>query len=114
MTRQVKPCGTVAAYHRHIANGEAADEACRKAHSANVYATCGRRQRARIRALGRLARLFPATIAALRDEEAAKGDGTSKANAAAYRRAQGRLARDCEPKVYAVLLAEELARKDRS
>ena len=33
MSRELKPCGTNAAYARHLANGEEACDACKKAHS---------------------------------------------------------------------------------
>jgi hypothetical protein len=31
--RELKPCGTEAAYRRHLRNGEPTDEACRAAHA---------------------------------------------------------------------------------
>lgn len=33
-TRPLAPCGTEAAYHRHVRNGEPKDDACRMAHAA--------------------------------------------------------------------------------
>jgi DNA-binding NarL/FixJ family response regulator len=37
MTRQLKPCGSPAAYRRHIRHGEPACDACLKAHAAAIY-----------------------------------------------------------------------------
>jgi len=43
---QLLPCGTLAAYRRHLRHGETADEACRHANAAHGIATDRRRRQA--------------------------------------------------------------------
>jgi hypothetical protein len=69
---QLAPCGTDAAYHRHRANGENADPACRAAHAAANRPA----NRACERALEHLAREHAARFLELLDhyrQEAARG-----------------------------------------
>lgn len=68
MARELKACGTVAAYVRHKRAGEEPCDACREAYNAGHVP----RAKARSRALGRLARMFPQQYAALFAEELAK------------------------------------------
>lgn len=74
MARELRPCGTVAAYVRHLRHGEEPCDDCRKANNdaQNSNPRAKAYQRARIRALGHLALIYDATYRALLDEELAK------------------------------------------
>ena len=74
MARELKPCGTPAAYSRHRSHGEEACRACKDAVAANRRANDRGRAyaRARIRALGRLSRAYSTAYQALLAEEMAK------------------------------------------
>ncbi|MCP2339214.1 hypothetical protein [Actinomadura rupiterrae] len=115
MSSDLRPCGTRAAYERHRRHGQPIDEACRKAKSAYVYAKRGGYQRARNRALTRLARTFPEMFARLEAEHFA-ADGVTSRSGGVYqrsrRRAMAELARTL-PERYAPLLAAELAAEAR-
>lgn len=76
MARQLQPCGTPAAYQRHRHRGEPIDDACRVAVNAYVTAyrkaTGYRHNKARSRALTRLARRYHEAYRTLLAEEMAK------------------------------------------
>lgn len=74
MPRELKPCGTVAAYQRHLARGETPCPACARerreyARQRPRSAYVRRTDRARQRALKRLAQMFPAQFDELFAEE---------------------------------------------
>lgn len=71
MPRQLKPCGTEAAYQRHRRRGEEPCEPCKQAAREVRYPRSGIYQRARIRALGQLGREYRARYLELLDEELA-------------------------------------------
>ncbi|MCP2339215.1 hypothetical protein [Actinomadura rupiterrae] len=105
------PCGTTSGYQRHIRHGERPCDACRKVNSAHTYARHGEAQRARTRALTRLAHAHPDAFAALEIREFAADGVTTRSGPAyqrAHRRAKSELAR-LLPTEYADLLAAELA-----
>jgi hypothetical protein len=76
MARELKPCGTPAAYARHLYHDEPPCESCRAAHSAHKTESNSERSRfraaARQRALTRLKRKFPKTYRAFLEEELAR------------------------------------------
>lgn len=76
MARDLQPCGTPAAYQRHLRRGEEPCDPCLTA--ANAYKASNARdvgtQRARQRALSRLSHLHPAHYAVLLAEELDKED----------------------------------------
>ena len=74
MARELKPCGTRAAYDRHRRNEE---EPCKECRDANARRGRQNRrgkayQRARVRALTRLSLLYETAFRSLLDEELAK------------------------------------------
>ena len=79
MTRKLKPCGTLAAYKRHISKGEKPCNACQQANTdhANAFyhrspehrAVKARRALARQRAFARLKALHPVEYRRLYAEE---------------------------------------------
>ncbi|MEV4671007.1 hypothetical protein AB0K34_05070 [Actinomadura sp. NPDC049382] len=74
MAREPKPCGTRAAYMRHLRHGEEPCRACKDAQNdaqkrnprLKAY------QRARVRALARLSQLYETAYRSLMEEELAK------------------------------------------
>ena len=75
--RGLQPCGTRAAYMRHIKAGEEPDQACREANA--DYG--GRRMRARQAAYTRLAAIYPDDFARFLAEEQAVEGITTEATA---------------------------------
>lgn len=65
--RELKPCGTPAAYMRHMAHGEPVDEACRIA----VLDYNKPKSRVRYRALAVLALEYPERFAEILEQEKA-------------------------------------------
>lgn len=87
MSRELKPCGTHAAYQRHRRRGETPCTACLAANAAKTRAhkraspdyvqRCNERNAARERARIRLAREYPARFRELCNEEYRKlGEGS--------------------------------------
>lgn len=74
MTHKLKPCGTPAAYARHLYHGEEPCTPCRAAASEYTRSRLSNqvRSRARQRALSRLSRIYDETYARLLAEELAK------------------------------------------
>jgi hypothetical protein len=68
MARELKPCGTIAAYQRHRRHGEDPCEPCREANRAHS----GPATRARNAAVRRLIDIYPDVFDALFTEELAK------------------------------------------
>lgn len=116
MARELKPCGTRAAYTRHYRNGEPIDDACREAF--NAYTAGVQRRtgsaRARQRAFAQLGRRYPEALKVLCDQELAKE--TERDNAA-WRRARMRAFTTLTkhyPEAWADLFAKEKAKESRS
>ena len=74
MARDLKPCGTTAAYQRHLRHGETPCDACREANNAQNCGSERRKKwmRARMRALLALSQIYPDAYNALFDEEKRK------------------------------------------
>ncbi|WP_395109829.1 hypothetical protein [Actinomadura sp. SCN-SB] len=74
MARDLKPCGTTAAYQRHLRRGETPCDACREASNAENRGSERHKQwgRARMRALVALSEIYPDVYNALFDEEKRK------------------------------------------
>lgn len=72
MPRKLKPCGTRAAYQRHLLHGEQPCDECKAANSAAARPG----NRVKMRALKRLARRHPGEFAALLAEERANDEGS--------------------------------------
>lgn len=83
MSRELKPCGTHAAYQRHRRSGEPPCSACLAANAEKTRAhkqaspdyvqRCNERNKARERARVRLAREYPARFRQLCNEEYRRG-----------------------------------------
>jgi len=100
MTRELKPCGTQAAYDRHIRDGETPCEPCRKANAA-AKATQGH-TKVRDRARAVLARRFYVEYA-----ELVHAQGTHPRR---WDRARAELARR-HPEEFRRLLTDEFAKQ---
>ncbi len=74
MARDLKPCGTHAAYRRHLRRGETPCDACRQANKIRLRDNERHKKwmRARMRALIALSELYPDVHDALFDEEKRK------------------------------------------
>jgi hypothetical protein len=111
--QKLKPCGTRAAYARHLYHGEVVCEACLQANNENFREERAVHSRARSRALGALSRahtaLFNTLHAAEQERESRRTGGLwdvkakDRARQAAYRALARELPEEFEP-----LLAAEL------
>lgn len=106
--RQLKPCGTRAAYERHRRAGKPQDEACLEANRDDNKDARAKWSRCRTRAFTKLMALHPADFKALRADERAKEPG-GEARSRVRQRALRRLAKKY-PDIYRALLTEELAK----
>jgi len=82
MARELQPCGTPAAYQRHVRRGEQPCDACREANRTywRQWADRTGYGRARYRAMRRLADLYPDIYRRLLREELAKEMAKAQSN----------------------------------